>query len=98
MARFSFNARKMREYINKMAALGELHDHIESKALYAATHIYADELRRQTAALPVQNGMAASGDMIHVLSERQKQALLSSIDIYKVHPFQSTLPVRGATQ
>jgi hypothetical protein len=84
MGNFSFDKAAMSEYINKLAKLGDAAPKAANKALYAATKIYADELRRKTAALPTQEGLAAKGSMIHVLSKKQKEALLQSIDIYPV--------------
>ena len=95
MARFSFNGNTMRQYINKLATMGEKAEEIENKALYRATKVYADELRKQTEALPVQDGMAKKGEHINVLSAVQKNELLKSISIYDVKSKRSGIKVRS---
>lgn len=86
MAKISFDGKGVAEWIDKLAAMGQNASAASGKALYDAAKIYADELRRQTEALPVENGLAKEGSFIHVLSAAQKEALLNSIDIYTVKP------------
>lgn len=71
----------MEDYLLRLGRLGEQSDRVAKKAVGAAAVVVADAVRPAIAALPTQEGMAANGKEIDVLSEAQKRGLIDGFGI-----------------